>query len=137
MKYDGIAIKGHPAMAEFPRNSAEAGRFDEPRIIMISPGLHSYDVEFSYLDMARGLAMSEMAKEMVKKYNHKSKGDFVVIVHNESIEFYAEKTGYYFVSYVWDNEAIEIRIIVKQCDAEKKKCSDVPFISKSAATRLS
>jgi hypothetical protein len=116
--------------------NASPGR-NEPQLIGVSPGPHTYGVMYMLIDVAFGGALSSrIGKSLAKRYLQENAEDNLTIKHYEALRFDSEAGKNYFVQYSWSDERSELSLKVQACTAKWKDCVDVPFESSNAQTKV-
>lgn len=138
-RVDGTDPLKHSAMESYKPQGLE--RY-EPRIISISPGDHTFVVQFQLMDPFAELFTDEITSESAKKYpvpDHTKefgRPDFVTLMHTEQLAFNAVRGGRYIFKYRWDKNAREIYLHVEQCSTDWAACSPYQFTTSSSNTKF-
>jgi len=126
---------------------ASPGR-TEPRLIGIPPGKHRLSVLFKLSDIDKKLMTNKIAAGLAEKFppevtdenrSNNPLGEnvhLVIIKHYEELSFEAEPGKYYSITYSWNNEARQLQLVVNQCMANWKECTQIAFESEKTQTKV-
>jgi hypothetical protein len=153
LTYDGSDPRSFPSMAKYAAQvksaearmkpgqkpgliSASPGR-NEPQLIGVSPGPHTYGVLFMLIDFARGgILNSPVAASLSKTHLPNSPESYVTVKHYEELRFDSEPGKNYYIQYSWSAEQSALTFFVQACAPKWKDCVNAPFESSNSQTKV-